>query len=114
MDICEPHRKHLFLYRCIYSALHSDGSYPTVARAFVVAGTCLPVRLLETPTCQMSLSVPYSDTQLNNNIVIFWLATIKRGNCLVREPTAVECKLCVGCDLTRSAEVGGWVCGVAS
>jgi hypothetical protein len=30
MDICEPHRKHFFLY-CIYSALHSNGSYPIVA-----------------------------------------------------------------------------------
>jgi hypothetical protein len=38
MDICEPHRKHLFLYCCIYSALHSNGSYPIVACVSVVAG----------------------------------------------------------------------------
>jgi hypothetical protein len=31
MDICEPHRKHLFLSRCIYSALHSNGNCPIVA-----------------------------------------------------------------------------------
>jgi hypothetical protein len=37
MDICEPHRKHLFLYCCIYSALHSNGSYPIVACIFAVA-----------------------------------------------------------------------------
>jgi hypothetical protein len=24
MDICEPHRKHLFLYCCIYSPMHSN------------------------------------------------------------------------------------------
>jgi hypothetical protein len=24
VDICEPHRKHLFLYCCIYSALHRN------------------------------------------------------------------------------------------
>jgi hypothetical protein len=31
MDICEPHRKYLFLYCSIYSALHSNGSYPIVS-----------------------------------------------------------------------------------
>jgi hypothetical protein len=45
-DICEPHRKHLFLYSCIYSALHSNGSYPIVAFVFVVAGMYLPRRCL--------------------------------------------------------------------
>jgi hypothetical protein len=30
------HRKHLFLYCCSYSALHSNGSYPIVACVFVV------------------------------------------------------------------------------
>jgi hypothetical protein len=39
MDICEPHRKHHFLY-CIYSALHRNGSYPIVACVFVVAYRC--------------------------------------------------------------------------
>jgi hypothetical protein len=43
MDICESHRKHLFPY-CFYSALHSNGNYPIVARVFVVAGMCLPCR----------------------------------------------------------------------
>jgi hypothetical protein len=43
MDICEPHRKHLFLY-CIYSALHSKDSYPIVACVFVASGMCLPSR----------------------------------------------------------------------
>jgi hypothetical protein len=43
VDICEPHRKHHFLY-CISSALHSNGSYPIVASIFVVAGMCLPSR----------------------------------------------------------------------
>jgi hypothetical protein len=42
MDICEPHRKHRVLYCCIYSALHSNGSYPIVACIFVAAGMCLP------------------------------------------------------------------------
>jgi hypothetical protein len=42
MGICELHRKHLFLSCCIYSALHSNGSYPIVACVFVVAGMCLP------------------------------------------------------------------------
>jgi hypothetical protein len=31
MNICEPHRKHMFLYCYIYSALHSSGSCPIVA-----------------------------------------------------------------------------------
>jgi hypothetical protein len=43
MDICEPHRKHHFFY-CIYSTLHSNGSYAIVACVFVVAGMCLPSR----------------------------------------------------------------------
>jgi hypothetical protein len=33
------HRKHLFLY-CIYSALHSNGSYTIVSRLFVAACFC--------------------------------------------------------------------------
>jgi hypothetical protein len=37
MDICEPHRKHRFLYCYIYSVLHRNGNYPIVARLFVVA-----------------------------------------------------------------------------
>jgi hypothetical protein len=41
VDICKPHRKHLFLYCCIYSALHSNGSYPIVTCIFVVVGMCL-------------------------------------------------------------------------
>jgi hypothetical protein len=36
MDIYEPHRKNFFY--CIYSALHTNGSYPIVACVFVVAG----------------------------------------------------------------------------
>jgi hypothetical protein len=40
MDICEPHRKHLFLCCCIYSALHGNGSYPTVASVFVAVYCC--------------------------------------------------------------------------
>jgi hypothetical protein len=47
MDIREPHRKHLFLYCCIYSALHSNGSYPIVACVFVAAGVYLPSRCTE-------------------------------------------------------------------
>jgi hypothetical protein len=47
MDICEPHRKRLFLYCCIYSALHNYGSYPIVACVSVAAGMCLPSRCLE-------------------------------------------------------------------
>jgi hypothetical protein len=43
-DICEPYRKHLFLYCCIYSRLHSKWNYPIVACVFVVAGMCLPSR----------------------------------------------------------------------
>jgi hypothetical protein len=37
MVIYEPHRKHLFLYCCIYSALHRNGSYPIAACVFIVA-----------------------------------------------------------------------------
>jgi hypothetical protein len=37
MVICEPHRKHHFLYCCIYNALHSNGNYPSVDCIFVVA-----------------------------------------------------------------------------
>jgi hypothetical protein len=44
MDICEPHRKSLFLYCCIYSALHNNRSYPNVACVFVAVGRCLPSR----------------------------------------------------------------------
>jgi hypothetical protein len=40
MDICEPHRKHRFLYCCIYNVLHRNGSYPIVACVFVVAYCC--------------------------------------------------------------------------
>jgi hypothetical protein len=50
MDICEPHRKHLFLYCCIYSALHSNGIYLIVTCVFVVAGMCLPSRC---PACHI-------------------------------------------------------------
>jgi hypothetical protein len=35
--VCEPHRKHVFLYCLIYSALHSNGKYPIVAYVFAVA-----------------------------------------------------------------------------
>jgi hypothetical protein len=38
MDICELHRKHLFPYCCVYSALHRNGNYPIVTCVFVVAG----------------------------------------------------------------------------
>jgi hypothetical protein len=44
LDICEPHRKHLFLYCCVYSAFHSNGCYPIVVCVFVVTGMCLPTR----------------------------------------------------------------------
>jgi hypothetical protein len=37
MAICEPHRKQLFLYCCIYSALHRNGSFLIVACVFVVS-----------------------------------------------------------------------------
>jgi hypothetical protein len=40
MNICEPHRKHRFPYCCIYSALHSNGSYPIVACVFIFAYCC--------------------------------------------------------------------------
>jgi hypothetical protein len=33
----EPHRKHIFLYCFIYSALHNNKSYPIVVCVFVVA-----------------------------------------------------------------------------
>jgi hypothetical protein len=36
MDICGQYRKRLFLYCCIYIALHSNGSYPIIACVFVV------------------------------------------------------------------------------
>jgi hypothetical protein len=42
-DIFEPHRKRLFLYCCIYSALHSNG-YPSLAYVFVATEMCLPSR----------------------------------------------------------------------
>jgi hypothetical protein len=48
MYICEPHRKHLLLYCCIYSTLHSNGSYPIVACVFFVAEMCLLSRCLAT------------------------------------------------------------------
>jgi hypothetical protein len=44
VDVCKPHRKHLFLYCCIYSALHSNGSYSIVACLSVIAWMCLPSR----------------------------------------------------------------------
>jgi hypothetical protein len=47
MDICEPHRKHLFLYCCIYSAVHSNGNYPIVSCVFFAAGMCLQCRCPE-------------------------------------------------------------------
>jgi hypothetical protein len=40
MDICEPHRKRLFLYCSIYSASHRIWSYPIVACLFFVAYCC--------------------------------------------------------------------------
>jgi hypothetical protein len=48
VDICEPHKKHRFLYCCIYSALHSNGNYLIVASLFVVAYCC---RLYLTTEC---------------------------------------------------------------
>jgi hypothetical protein len=47
IDIRERYRKLLFLYCFIYSALHSNESYPIVACVFVVAWMCLPSRCLE-------------------------------------------------------------------
>jgi hypothetical protein len=47
MDTGEPLREHLFLYCCIYSALHRNGSYPIVACVFVVARMCSPRCCLE-------------------------------------------------------------------
>jgi hypothetical protein len=44
MDICESHTKHLLLYCRIYSALHSNGSYPIVACVFIIAEMCSPSR----------------------------------------------------------------------
>jgi hypothetical protein len=44
MDICEPHRKHHFLYCFIYSALHSNWSYQIVACVFVAARMFLQSR----------------------------------------------------------------------
>jgi hypothetical protein len=40
MDISEPHRKHRFLFCCIYSALHRNGSYLIFACVFVVTYCC--------------------------------------------------------------------------
>jgi hypothetical protein len=37
MYICEPNRKHIFPYCCIYNGLHSDGNYRIVACVFVAA-----------------------------------------------------------------------------
>jgi hypothetical protein len=37
VDICEPHRKLRFLCCCIYSVLHSKGSYQVVTCVFVAA-----------------------------------------------------------------------------
>jgi hypothetical protein len=36
--IWEPHRKHFFLSCCIYSALHSNGSYPNCCRRIFCRG----------------------------------------------------------------------------
>jgi hypothetical protein len=47
VDMWKPHRKHLFFYCCIYSALHSNGSNPIVAAIFIAAGMCLPSCCLE-------------------------------------------------------------------
>jgi hypothetical protein len=47
MDICEPHTKHLFLYRFIYSALRSNWSYPIIDCVFVAARMCLSSRYLQ-------------------------------------------------------------------
>jgi hypothetical protein len=51
MDICEPHRKHLFLC-CIYSTLNSNGSCPIAACVFVVAEMCLATRCLAMGTAR--------------------------------------------------------------
>jgi hypothetical protein len=57
MDICERRRKHLFLYCCIYSALHSNGNYPIFSCVFVVTGMCLqsscPATCLHIIMCYM-------------------------------------------------------------
>jgi hypothetical protein len=67
MDICEPHRKHLFLYCCNYSALHSNGSYPIVAYVFVVAEMCLPSRC---PA--MGLHITISNTIFKKEDIRTW------------------------------------------
>jgi hypothetical protein len=61
-DICESHRKHFFLYCCIYCALHSNGSYPTVACVFVAAGMRLPSRCLE---MALHVTAPCSPLKVN-------------------------------------------------
>jgi hypothetical protein len=63
--ICEPHRKHLFLYCCIYSALHSNGNYPIVAVVFVAVLMCLPSRYLAT-----ALHVTIRFHQLKNKLTL--------------------------------------------
>jgi hypothetical protein len=81
-DICEPHRKHLFLYCCIHSALHRNGSYPIVACVFLVKNACLLIRSLAME--------PYVTIYLHKKFVIlhrtlkvcFYLLTHKTILCL--------------------------------
>jgi hypothetical protein len=47
METYEPQMKHIFLYCCIYSALHRNGSYLIAACVFIAAGMYLRSRCLE-------------------------------------------------------------------
>jgi hypothetical protein len=68
------HRKHHFLYCCIYSALHRNGIYPIVACVSFVAGMCLrslcPAAGLHAKMLYMRSFLCYSDhTDMSPSII---------------------------------------------
>jgi hypothetical protein len=98
MDICEPHRKHLFIY-CIYSALHINRSYPIVACVFVAAGTCLPSRCPATGLRVIIWFSKYTDITFLNSIHWFFF---------VMDIQYIFCG--VGTDFLKILFVLGWGC----
>jgi hypothetical protein len=86
MDICEPHRKHRFLYFCIYSALHRNGNYPIVAYVFVIAycsrlylaTVCLPRTCLSSRCLAVSL---YFTVYSSSVIIRFMDSKMMRWEC---------------------------------
>jgi hypothetical protein len=69
MDIYELHRKHLFFYCCVYSSLHTNGSYPMLP-AYFGHGLSLDIMLFRAFLCGNVFRDPLpSNGYMRHNII---------------------------------------------